>query len=253
MSYLEHRRTDGQTDRQTDRRTHGLIREGIDFPVKRVTADPNGRYIVLQCYINDDKLILMNVYCPNTETEQVTFLEKLDEVIDELSITVLDEVIMGGDWNLTWELNLDKCGGNYDLKRKSKSKLKAIMTKLSLNDVWRIKNPNLRRFSWRQPNPLIQCRLDYFLISDSLYDSVTHADIIPAIRTDHSAITLSLEKIPSQNRGPNLWKFNTSLLKDDNYNNQMKGNLTQWIYHHNTLHSLYDYHADIYIYIHVYI
>ena len=36
---------------------------------------------------------------------------------------------------------------------------------LDLIDVWRIKNPEKGRFTWRQKNPEIHCRLDFFFLS----------------------------------------------------------------------------------------
>ncbi len=42
---------------------------------------------------------------------------------------------------------------------------------------------------------LIQCRLDYWLISDSLFDYIESMDIIPSIHSDHSAITITFKHI----------------------------------------------------------
>ena len=95
-------------------------------------------------------------------------------------------------------------------------------------DTWRIKNPNSKRYSWRQSKPLIQCRLDYFLISDSLFDKVTNTDILPSIQSDHSAITIHFQNIPVQKKGPNFWKFNSSLLDDNTYVENMKLNIQNW-------------------------
>ena len=52
--------------------------------------------------------------------------------------------------------------------------------------------------------PFIFCRLDYWLISDSLYDIVGNVDIVSAIKTDHSALTLQLHKIEegANRKGP---------------------------------------------------
>ena len=51
-----------------------------------------------------------------------------------------------------------------------------------LVDVWRIRNPNKRNFTWRQKKPLIQRRLDYWLISDGLQDfteeSTVHGPVL---------------------------------------------------------------------------
>ena len=48
-------------------------------------------------------------------------------------------------------------------------------------------------------------------------EEVENVDIIPAIRTDHSAITMHINGIEETGRGPSLWKFNSSLLEEDEY------------------------------------
>ena len=48
-----------------------------------------------------------------------------------------------------------------------------------LVDICRIRNPDIKKFTWRQKSPIIQGRLDYWLISDSLQDDVAkrrHSD-----------------------------------------------------------------------------
>ncbi|CAH3172434.1 unnamed protein product, partial [Porites lobata] len=45
------------------------------------------------------------------------------------------------------------------------------------------------------------------------------ADIIPAIRTDHAAITLELVYKSDDIKGPGIWKMNCSLLDDEDYVN----------------------------------
>ena len=64
---------------------------------------------------------------------------------------------------------------------------------------------------------MVFCRLDYWLISNSLYDSVTGTDIFPAIKTDHSAILLEFCNNVNDIKGPGYWKMNCSLLEDDDY------------------------------------
>ena len=44
------------------------------------------------------------------------------------------------------------------------------MTENDLCDIFRIRNPQERRFTWRNKNPFKQQRLDFFLISDSLQE-----------------------------------------------------------------------------------
>ena len=86
----------------------------------------------------------------------------------------------------------------------------------NLVDPWRLQHPTLRRYTWRQPTPLKQSRLDFFLISEELTTFLSSSNIVPGYRTDHSLISLDLD-LSSIKRGKGFWKFNNSLLKDSEY------------------------------------
>jgi len=88
---------------------------------------------------------------------------------------------------------------------------------LDLIDIWRVRNPKERLFTWKQTKPLIQRRLDFWLISDTCQDEVEEVKIILSIKSDHLAITLIFNGIEEQKHGPSHWKFNSSLTKDDEY------------------------------------
>ena len=90
-----------------------------------------------------------------------------------------------------------------------------MFSSYDLANIWRIRNPYTKRFIWRQKKLTIQHRLDFWLISSSVHEEVEDVDIIPAIRTDHSAITMHINGIEETGRGPSFWKFNSSLLEDD--------------------------------------
>ena len=47
-----------------------------------------------------------------------------------------------------------------------------MMEENELSDIFRIRYPDSRQFTWRCKNPLKQRRLDYLLISDSLQHEV---------------------------------------------------------------------------------
>ena len=65
--------------------------------------------------------------------------------------------------------------------------------------------------------PFIQRRLDYSLINDTSQDEVEISDIIPSIKTDHSAIFLHLNILDKPEYGPSFWKFNARLTDDDDF------------------------------------
>ena len=58
----------------------------------------------------------------------------------------------------------------------------------------------------------------YFrLINSTIQEEVENIDIITALRTDHSAISLHINGIEETGRSPSFWKFNSSLLEDNDY------------------------------------
>lgn len=69
-----------------------------------------------------------------------------------------------------------------------------------LVNIWRITNPTERRFKWRQNFRITQRRLDFWLVSDTLQESVDSVNIIPSTKWDRSTITLSLNGIDDSKR-----------------------------------------------------
>lgn len=205
-----------------------LVRNTLDFSPLSVHADNEGRFLIVKSLIVDDPITIVNVYAPNVETEHVNFMKHLDDTFSKYDISNLNDLIMGGDWNVIRDPELDKSGGNYFVKKRSVECIDELLTKFNLNDPWRIKHPDTKRYTWRQSNPLIQCRLDYWLISDSLFDKVHETDVIPSIRSDHSAISLKFQNFQQTKCGPNFWKFNSSLLEDNIYTSEMLTKLQKW-------------------------
>ena len=118
-----------------------------------------------------------------------TFFEEIHKQLDELVLEENCEIIIGGDFNVILEPDLDGTGGKPQVKDSCK-KIDNLCSLFDLIDIWRIRNPDTMRFTWRQKNPIIKRRLDFWLISSSTQEEVVSVDIIPAIRTDHSAITI---------------------------------------------------------------
>ena len=91
-------------------------------------------------------------------------------------------------------------------------------------DIWRIRNPKIKRFTFRQQHisGFIQRRLDYFFLSNLLQESVNKTDILAAFSTDHSPLLFSLKLRTDENRGKGLWKFNNSLSMNSDFQTKIK-------------------------------
>ena len=103
-----------------------------------------------------------------------------------------------------------------------------LQNQLDLVDIWRIKNPDIRSFTWSQKSPRFFCHLDYWLISNNLNDLVKSSDIIPAIRTDHAAILIEISELENEQKGTGYWQMNCSMLKDEEYVNNVTEMLPVW-------------------------
>ena len=71
--------------------------------------------------------------------------------------------------------------------------------------------------------------MDFWLISDCLQDFVQFTNIIPSIKSDHSAITLKINSIDENIRGASHWYFNSSLIDDENYVDLISSKYDEWL------------------------
>ena len=126
-------------------------------------------------------------------------------------------IVIGGDFNLVLNTELDKTGGTGRTHTRSSNYVKQIIQNHELLDIWRIQHPDAKQFTWRRRNPYpIQCRLDMFLISDTIQGCITSSTISSSFRSDHSLIGINCN-FSDISRGPGYWKLNCSLLDDNFY------------------------------------
>ena len=166
-----------------------LFNNNFNFRVLKVFLDPNGRSIICDIEVNGKPITLANIYGPNDDDPN--FFESFFEHLSDFQC---EEIIIGGDFNLGLDIEKDKKGG---LARTHKNALKVVQDfseNLDLVDIWRIFNPETKRYSWRRKHPDISCRLDFFLVSESFMCDITHSDIVPGFKTDHSMITLTISR-----------------------------------------------------------
>ena len=155
---------------------------------------------------------LANIHAPNKDDPNF-----FDTFFDCLSCFKCDDVVViGVDFNLVLDVEKFKKNGIARTHQSALEVVQDAMENMELCDVWRIFNPDCKRYIWRQRQPEIHCRLDFFLVSQSILGISTHTDITPGFKTDHSLITLSLS-LHSNPKGNGFWKLNTSLLADNNF------------------------------------
>ncbi len=205
-----------------------LFKKHLDYEIINKHIDDDGRYIICDLKVRGTPVILVNIYAPcGKSKDQVPFYDKLYNILKDLNIA--DKyVVLGGDFNIILNHNLDRDGGSFHQKAKAYDAVCKILSHFNLIDIWRTQNPYLRKYTWRQRTPIIQSRLDYWFISQNLQDFVGNCTINPAIYTDHSSINLNLDSKTFSKHGPSYWKFNDSLCNDVNYVNELKEKAIEW-------------------------
>ena len=114
-----------------------------------------------------------------------------------------DNIIFGGDFNCALSPK-DKLGGTPITRKASVIKeIENLSESHNLRDIWRTLNPDLSRFTWRNKSLKIQCRLDFFLISDDLCNLTKKCEILPGPESDHSAVSIHIQSDSlAQKKGP---------------------------------------------------
>ena len=186
-----------------------LFKDTIPVKVKRCKIDDRGNFVILDLTLYDYDITLASLYGPNTDNP--AFFADLQQIIIEFENP---HVIICGDWNLVQDQTLDTHNYLHVNNPRARQRVNNMKNDLDLCDPWRIKYPMKRYYTWRQPNPFKQGRLDFFLVSSELLSLVHKSDILSGYRTDHSLVRLSLN-LNQIKRGPGIWKFNNSLLKDE--------------------------------------
>jgi exonuclease III len=182
--------------------------------------DTEGRYVVLKIEINNIRYALINVYFPTQDNvkDQEQFLEKIGSILKNLNDY---KIVIGGDFNITLNPIYDRYLPKSVEPSKMANKLKGFMEEHHLCDLWRIRNPDMKCYTWKKydsiKNTIQQSRLDMFLVSEILSTDINYVNIELSYLSDHTLISLHVNPVSQSGRGPGYWKFNTDLLNRKDY------------------------------------
>ena len=213
-----------------------LINPSVNCKVVKVTSDIQGRFIILKLSLEEKVSVLVNIYPPNDLAQQVAFFKRLNQQLEEFA---QDTIVIGGDFNRALTSN-DKRGGKPVSKKSAViQEISTVCDVYNLTDAWRSLNKDKQCFTWRTKSFRIQCRLDFFLVSQELIQSTKKCEIVYAPESDHSTVSLVFQSNHlNQKRGPGFWKFNTALLKDEAYVTALKINIPIFKDKYNETHDL---------------
>ena len=144
---------------------HPTVQNKIDYSF----SDKAGRIVLITCILNSLKLSLVSIYAPNSQSEQLEFLQNLN----------ISALIVGGDWNCTLS-KMDKIGGTIWKPTNYQNLILTTMDTFDLVDIQRLRHPRLRKYSYASKSLKLKSRIDFFLVAKNLTQYVKKSEIYPS-------------------------------------------------------------------------
>lgn len=187
-----------------------LIHKSVPFKVDNVIRDVGGRYLIVQGTLVNEKINMINIYAPNNDDPK--FFENVFLLISSFS----GNALIAGDFNCTLDPKLDRSTGVDSSHIHSRKKLLQYMKDLNLCDPWRRSNSDKLEFSYYSSRFKSYSRIDYFLISSSMFSSVIDCNYNSMLLSDHCPISL-VYRARGVVRGTPRWRLHPRWLSDSNF------------------------------------
>jgi exonuclease III len=188
-----------------------LIANDLDHTIIREYKDLGENYFIMQTKINGIEYGLGAVYGPNNTSRD--FYRNLDQILSELAANNVNKIIIGGDWNTTWDRrhvtsNIDTFQMAGLPNPKNSELLGNLCTKHQLTDPFRVLYPIKREFTYSPFGHvrLNRSRLDFFVVSETIIPDIGDCSISSSTRCklfDHKQVNLYLNspKRTSKSKG----------------------------------------------------
>ena len=166
-----------------------------------------------------------NIYAPNRNPDRNSFLDEISGLLDPSFPTFLC-----GDFNCVMDPSLDRRGSNSlpSSYRESCVQLKRLFDDAGVSDIWRLKNPSGRTFTWTSPDGSKASRIDMIGCPETWTPNVTSTDIVVCPYSDHDAVTTTFSVPEAIPQGSGYWKFNISILDEPDYKDLVSSFWGSW-------------------------
>lgn len=172
------------------------------------SSDPSGRFVFLNGSLNNKPVTLANLYVPNQQQ-----LDFIDQSLSTLQQFRTGDIILGGDFNHVIDLFLDKTPNLKNrIKSPSYTKLKALLDKFDLVDIWRLLHPTEHDYTYFSAPHQVHTRIDFIFLSSALVRHVFSSDIGAQVWSDHALISCTLHDLINSPVTRADWILNSSLL-----------------------------------------
>lgn len=199
-----------------------LFKRGFNPKIEKKVIDENGRLLILQFKGLNDEITIANLYAPTQSeaADQDLFIGKVGEALASLEVHTL---LVGGDLNIQLMGEGEPVGRRSPFTQSYAAKLQSLSEDYFLEDLWKLKNPSSSRGTFHRGS--YSARLDYWLIPATLSAQAT-INITPHPLSDHCMVALEIS-FAQIKRGPGYWRFDNTLLSDDDFVQAMNDHIEE--------------------------
>ena len=174
-----------------------LVSGKIDFKPKKIKRDKEGHYIMVKGSMQQEELMILNIYAPNTGAPRY-----INQILNNLQRDLDSHTVIVGDFNTPLSI-LDR-----SMRQKINKDIQELNSELdqaNLIDIYRTLHPKSTEYTLFSAT---YSKTDHIIGSKSLLSKCKRTEIITNSLSDHSAIKLELRiKKLTQNRTAS-WKLN---------------------------------------------
>jgi exonuclease III len=189
-----------------------LLANSLNFNILAQNLDPDENFLIVKVSLEHNTVILASIYGPNSGDR--AFFSRLERGISELNEGGTVPVVVGGDWNTTWDSspinsNIDTLNMAGLPNPQNCLSLLRICEKLKLTDPYRILYPNDKDYTYHPFGNLRKnrSRIDFFCISIELIPFITDCGSSSTTLCslfDHKNIFLNIGKPPKFVKSKNI-------------------------------------------------
>uniref|UniRef100_A0A3B5B5F1 Endonuclease/exonuclease/phosphatase domain-containing protein n=1 Tax=Stegastes partitus TaxID=144197 RepID=A0A3B5B5F1_9TELE len=175
-----------------------FIQKKLPFNLEEIIDE--GRFVIISGFLYGEGILIGSVYGPNTF--EPSFFSHLTPF-----------TVLGGDFKSVQDASIDQPPPKQAFTTKKTARLKELCADLGLFDVWRIRNPREKDYTfYSHPHPHQSLwRIDYFLVSTEVMDRVKACSIEIRTLSDHNPVSITVSP-PYLDPSSRHWRLNPSLL-----------------------------------------
>ena len=112
-----------------------LVKNSTDFKVDKVIPDTDGRFINIQSEIQSMQFMFFHN------------IEQIEQQLESLDLDLNANIVICGDFNASFSTDVD-CSGGKPVVKESVNIIENIKLIYDLIDIWRIRNPDAKKYTW---------------------------------------------------------------------------------------------------------